>query len=270
MSKILSVTYHTLEGTLLNRKTKLRPQGLALGGYVHARKFAGYWETGYWSGRRVWEPTPGAGYYAGKYVTKPEAEWRWTPAHRYYPTHVEVGNYRLKDLIYRVRNSPKGRGTGVRIQYYDADEYVGNGKLRLEYDANSRVTALEFERAVETKVWDKPKYLELRRKRVKAERLLKMAMKLGALNADGAADKSLGAEDYLQLIDSMVDSDVDPPPAAIERLARTVANKSGWYRKDIKEQYALAQRHLREEAYKLKKVYTWEEDPNAPKRWEFP
>jgi hypothetical protein len=285
---------------LLSAKKRKNPLGIRLHNGWYARKANDeLWQVGRYS---TWGQGPPQTNSNGQTYTPwtrlPKDQWTFCPYYTverdriiWNPDGVQYGRLRtysqsrkncaVPSSIYSLSPSYGGRVETISVQ--------GQGPVILEHTNDGIPTRFYTAYLPVKKVWDKEKYLELRRKRVKAERILRSMCKMGAFETEKAkwtrTDDAI-THDYQALLQQLVD-DKNPSAKTMELLARMVQgriqqmtryhynynlHKSEEIIPTPDQAFAALRDDLRKHSYKLEKVYTYEpfDDGRHEHRFENP
>ena len=262
-------------------KRRKNPLGLSLGNQWYARKsdaFPWHWQIGIYSNK--WAP---AKIVDGRYTypKNPKELWVFHPFYTCTPSSIEWDPNRAQNKRLRAWSTSQ-RAKAIPSPIYKIFDHrnptvsvQGEGSLVLEHDAQGYPIRISTTRLPLKKVWDKEKYLELRRKRVKAERILRGMCRMGVFEHETSIRGSFDSTLYQQLLEQVV-NDENPDSATMEALACSVQGRmkelthirstyiagTGWTRTEIHptvdEAFASLRDELRERSYKDTKTYTYE------------
>jgi hypothetical protein len=264
------ITYQQLEAYNSHRKRKMQRQGMVVKSYTHARRFDDRWEVGQWRNRYTWN--------LGQSRTeRPFEDWNWYVLYTSYPDRMVIPEGARPAPISMYKNT-KTSAMGWWASFWSPTlrnivTITGNGDLTIEHTPEGQYLRAYFEHPPYKKVWDKAAYLVQKRKRARAEKYIKLAIKLGATQKPEPGP-GISAEDYVHLIESMVSDEAEPNPESMARLAQSIARHMGWWNRNNPtyerqlEAFKLLSAHLRDGSYKLLKIYTWEPCESGPERVE--
>jgi hypothetical protein len=293
----LTFHFQYLDQLRANQKRK-NPLGIRLSnGWYAVKKSDELWQVGRYNPWGQEPHTNSNGQTYKTWVRLPKDQWTFQP---YYdvergriiwnPDGVQYNrlrtysqsrkNYAVPCSIYSLSPSYSGRVETIKVQ--------GQGPVVMEHTDDGIPTRFYTANLPVKKVWDKEKYLELRRKRVKAERILRSMCKMGAFETEKAQWVKVDAitENYQDLLQQLVD-DKNPSGKTMEMLARMVQariqqmtryhynytlHKSEEIVPTPDQAFAALRDDLRKHSYKLEKVYTYEpfDDGRHEHRFENP
>lgn len=262
MTQPLNLHHQKLEQLAASKKRK-NIRGLPIGaGWYAKRNDQGHWIVGYYSNQ----------YDGVNYHKQPFEKWIFQPIYVFAPNVVcwnPAGPQMARLRAWSQRQTERA----IPSPKYEFNSKVvqGTGMLFIEHDAEGVPHTMSMSGLPEKKVWDKEKYLQLRRQRVKAERILRGICKMGGFDGEAKTHVRLDPEKYLELLKQVVDED-DPSPNMMKQLAAAVQGRiedlaryrwipgvgSVVVEQTAEKAFASLRDELRESSYKLKKVYTYE------------
>jgi hypothetical protein len=136
----------------------------------------------------------------------------------------------------------------------------GEGQLVIDHDPDGTLLTVRTERPALQKIWDKQKYEDLKATRQKAERTLKVMMKMGVLEGDKEAPKAywyghlapdFDKINYGRLLDQLANADGKVKDKELDRLATLIHKADGF------GGFEYVQRKFREIVYQQKEAYQW-------------
>jgi hypothetical protein len=283
MPQPLTFHFQYLDQALATQKRK-NPLGIRLNNGWYARKVRdGLWQVGRYTTWGQEPQTSSTGQAYNTWVRLPKDQWTFNPYYTvergriiWNPDGVQYNRLRtysqsrkscaVPSSIYSLSPSYGGRVETVSVQ--------GQGPVVLEHTDDGIPTRFYTANLPVKKVWDKEKYLELRRKRVKAERILRSMCKMGAFETEKVEHRNAEhlTDNYQELLQQLVE-DKNPNGKTMETLARMVQgriqqmtryhynynlHKSEEITPTPDQAFAALRNDLRKHSYKLEKVYTYE------------
>jgi hypothetical protein len=260
---------------MAQRQKRRNQRGLPVGNGWYAKRNSEHtgWEIG------LYENKYGLNL-SGAWVSRPFEEWKFVPHYFITPGRIswDPNNCQIPRLrVYTQSNTRRAISSPIHTFCFALDKSVqGEGLITLHHTDEGYPTKAFTTNLPLKKIWDKEKYLELRRKRMKAERILRAVCKMGGMDAVSGGTKNLKVSSYLELLDQLVKDDSTPNEETMAQLAdavrrtirdrthtRWVRDPNGNYTTSLispttEEAFQIIRDELREASYKLTKTYTYE------------
>lgn len=228
-----------------------------LNSYTWARKTKGVWQLGW--GR--------ATHFTGKKLRPVTVN---TFGLDFHPDRVIMSRPNAGKPLGIKSQSQLSRNIKSPIYTYGPIEVQGEGALIIEHDLDGTIRSVHTERPALQKTWDEQKYKELKEIRTKAERTLKVMMKMGVLEGSGPTAygvwnirQDLERIDYGSLLQQLADADGRAKDKDLDALANLIARCRGL------GGFEYVQRKFREMVYRQKGTYTWEPVEDGRDRVDF-
>lgn len=145
-------------------------------------------------------------------------------------------------------------------------EVQGEGPLTVEHTPDGFITSVHTESPALQKTWHKEKYAQEKEKRRKAEKTLKVMMKMGVMG-EGEVPTTWGPYvdesdianiNYAKVLDSLADADGETDNKDLEKISALLRKVRQTYRCTPEEAFENIRGRLRDHVYQQKNVYTWE------------
>jgi len=273
MLKPLPLHFNLIE-EMARRQKRRNHRGLPVGNGWYAKRIDGLtgWQVGRYNGQHGISPL-------GRWEKRPFEEWKFIPCYRITPGCItwNPNNWQMSKMrVYTQSNTNRVVSSPLHTFNFAPGKHIqGEGAIVLHHtDEGYPVKAFTANTPLK-KIWDKEKYLELRRKRVKAERILRAVCKMGGMDAAVGNNEKLEVASYLELLNQLVEEDSTPNEETMARLAGAVQatlryhTRTNWrygssgYTSVLitptpEEAFQILRDELREASYKLTKTYTYE------------
>lgn len=243
------------------------------------------WQLGYRFNKHAYEQLRTGGW---KTIQRPPHEWQYISlGHIKGRTiHVLPGNPGIvRKLLPGHEIRARNTSTSKKFSILRGKEEIisGTGELMITTDADNYVTEIEFSAPAKIKKWDPELKRQLAAKRMKAEKALRLAVKLDALRYEYQVGEREDLDRLDELYAGLLDdhmNDRDLNQEAVDALAQAVAKDAymhkGYWRgqinldtEDYIKAYERVRARLRKKRQELDGAFWFEDDLNAIRKKVF-